>query len=113
MIIGDLNARIGHWNNAEDDSDFNDNEEVKSRNSRDNYINQFGKILIDFCTTFQCLPLDGNTAGDPDGQYTFVSEQGNSVIDYALVSLDNEGGDNEGGDNHRLLLHGNNPCARN
>ena len=88
LIIGDLNARIGHWNNAEDDSDFSDNEEVKSRNSRDNYINQFGKILIDFCTTFQCLPLDGNTAGDQDGQYTFVSEQGNSVIDYALVSLD-------------------------
>ena len=88
LIIGDLNARIGHWTNAEDDSDFNDNGEVKSRNSRDNYINQFGKILIDFCTTFQCLPLNGNTAGDPDGQYTFVSEQGNSVIDYALVSLD-------------------------
>ena len=48
MIIGDLNARIGHWNNAEDDSYFNDNEEVKSKNSHDNYINQFGKFLIDF-----------------------------------------------------------------
>ena len=54
----------------------------------DNSINQFGKILIDFCTTFQCLPLNRNTAGDSDGQYTFVSEQGNSVIDCALVSLD-------------------------
>ena len=32
--------------------------------------------------------MNGNTAGDPDGQYTFVSEQGNSAIDYALVSLD-------------------------
>ena len=69
-------------------SDFNDNEEVKSRNSRDKYINQFGKILIDFCTTFQCSPLNGNTAGNLDGQYTFVSEQRNSVIDYAQVSLD-------------------------
>ena len=55
---------------------------------RDNYINQFGKILIDFCTTFQCSPLNGNAAGDPDGQYTLESEQGNSVIDYAIVSLD-------------------------
>ena len=71
-----------------DDSDFDDNEEVKSRNSRDNYVNQFEKILTDLCTTFQCSPLNGNTAGDPDGQYTFVSEQGNSVIDYAQVSLD-------------------------
>ena len=86
LVIGDLNARIGHWNNAEDDSDFNDNEEIKSRNSRDNYINQFGKILIEFCTTFQHSPLNGNT--DPDEQYTFVSEQGNGVIDYAIVSLD-------------------------
>ena len=88
LIIGDLNARIGNWNNVENDSDFNDNEEAKSRNSRDNYINQLGKIRIDFYTTFQCSPLNGNTAGDPDGQYTFVSEQGNRVIDYALVSLD-------------------------
>ena len=34
LIIGDLNARIRHWNNADDDSDFDDNEQVKSRNSR-------------------------------------------------------------------------------
>ena len=88
MTTGDLNAGTRHWNNAEDDSDFNDNEEVKSRNSRDNYINQFGKILKDFYTTFQCSPLNGNAAGDPDGQYAFVSEQGNSAIDYAIVSLD-------------------------
>ena len=41
LIIGDLNARIEHWNNAGRDSDLNDNEEVNSRNSRDNYINTF------------------------------------------------------------------------
>ena len=61
---------------------------VKSRNSRDNHISQFGKILIEFFATFQCLPLNGNAAGYPDGQYTFVSEQGISVIDYALIWLD-------------------------
>ena len=56
LTTGDLNAGIGHWNNAEDDSDFNENEEVKSRNSRDNYINQFGKILKDFIQHFNAHP---------------------------------------------------------
>ena len=28
LIIDDLIARIGHWNNAEDGSDFTDNEEI-------------------------------------------------------------------------------------
>ena len=45
-IFDDLSACIGLWNNAGDDSDFNDNEE--SRNSRDNYIKRFGKILTIF-----------------------------------------------------------------
>ena len=88
MIIGDSNARIGHWNHAEDASDYNNNADVKPGKSRDNYINQFGKILIDFCPTFQCTPFSWNTAGYQDGQYTFVSEQGNVIIDYAIVSLD-------------------------
>ena len=29
--------------------------------------------------------MNGNAAGDPDGQYAFESEQGNSVIDYVLL----------------------------
>ena len=32
--------------------------------------------------------MNGNTAGDPGGQYTFTSEQENNVKDYAIVSLD-------------------------
>ena len=57
-------------------------------NGKKKCTNQFGKILIDFCTTFQCTPLNGNHSGDRDGQFTFVSHQGNSVIDYVLVSID-------------------------
>ena len=45
-------------------------------------------ILIDFCTTFHSTPLNGNHTGDQNGQFTFVSNQGNSVIDYFIVSVD-------------------------
>ena len=44
--------------------------------------------LIEFCRTFQCTPLNGNHSDDLDGQFTFVSNQGNSVIDYVVVSTD-------------------------
>ena len=35
-----------------------------------------------------CTPLNRNHAGDPNGQLTFVSNQGKSVIDYCIVSAD-------------------------
>ena len=45
-------------------------------------------ILIDFCTTFQGTPLNGNHSGDHDGQFAFVLHQGNTVMDYVVVSVD-------------------------
>ena len=94
MVVGDLNARTAEWH-LMTDADIGDfgvggvsaNENEK-RLSQDKCTNQFGKILIDFCTTFQCTPLNGNHRGDHDGQFTFLSHQGNSVIDYVLVSID-------------------------
>ena len=58
-----------------------DNLKIKSQTNLE-------KILIDFCTTFHCTPLNGNHTGDENGQFTFVSNQGNSVIDYFIVSVD-------------------------
>ena len=94
MVVGDLNARIAEWH-LMTDADIGDfgvggvsADENEKRRSQDKCTNQFGKILIDFCTTFQCTPLNGNHSGDHDGQFTFVSHQGNSVIDYVLVSID-------------------------
>ena len=57
------------------------------RKSRDKVTNQFGKIVIDFCHTFQCTPLNGTSRGDL-GQFTFVADQGNSVVDYFLICHD-------------------------
>ena len=63
-------------------------DENEKRRSQDKCTNQFGKIQLDFCTTFQGIPLNGNHSGDSDGHLTLVSHQGNSVIDYVLVSVD-------------------------
>ena len=76
-------ADIGDFGVGGVSADVNEN-----RRSHDKCTNQFGKILLDFCTTFQGVPLNGNHSGDHDGQFTFVSHQGSSVIDYVLVSID-------------------------
>ena len=94
MVAGNLNARIAEWHLMTDAviGDFGAGGvsayENEKRRSQDKCTNQFGKIPIGFCTTFQCIPLNGSHSGDHDGQFTFVSHQGNSVIDYVLVSID-------------------------
>jgi len=88
IICGDLNARIGVWD-AQVDPDADDDDNFCTypiRQSEDKTINQFGKVLMDFCTTFQCIPLNGNHSNDKTGNFTFVADQGNSVIDYFLLS---------------------------
>ena len=93
IISGDFNARIGEWN-AFDNNDFDvhvfgyENGWDNSRKSKDKSTNQFAQIFSDFCTTFQCTPLNGYNKGDPEGEFTFVSTQGNSVVDYFVVSSD-------------------------
>ena len=91
MVCGDFNTRIGELNVLIDD--YNDlfGDRVcgdNTRKSQDKNANQFGKILIDFCSIFHRIPLNGNHSGDLDGCFTFISDQGNSVIDYCVVSSD-------------------------
>ena len=56
MVAGDLNARIGDWSLSVDVTSNDvlrcDEDEEDNRQSQDKITNQFGKILIDFCTTF-------------------------------------------------------------
>ena len=47
-----------------------------------------GKLLIDFFITFDCFRLNGAHSGDQEGKFTYVDSQGNSVIDYAIVSAE-------------------------
>ena len=89
LVMGDLNARIGDWTLEEDTSD--DVFDSKpfcygNRSSKDKISNHFSKYLTSFCNMFKLVPLNGNASNDYDGHFTFVAEQGSSVVDYALVS---------------------------
>ena len=88
---GDFNARIGEWDSVMDDEPDLFEDAVSGdilRKSKDKSTNQFGKTLIDFCSTFHCMPLNGKHSGDLQGQFTFISQLGNSVVDYFVVSAD-------------------------
>ena len=110
IVCGDLNARTGEvqpeeediargfiHNGVESDDEDDDNvdDDVEStltdtclhkRKSKDKTINSFGKSLLDFCFLFNLCLMNGSCASDPEGEFTFVSFQGSSVIDYFLVS---------------------------
>jgi hypothetical protein len=98
LIAGDLNARIGNWGlevsdvdnpldgfGLEDEQSF-----VFDRESEDKCVNTFGKRLIDLCTVFQLLPLNGYVKKGLNHVFTFLSEKGASVIDYFLCSYEFE-----------------------
>ena len=92
MVVGDLNARIGDCSLS---IDVISNDVLRcdvgrqgNRQSQEKNHKTIRKNIIDFCTTFHCTPLSGNHTGDKNGRFTFVSNQGNSVIYYFIVSID-------------------------
>ena len=85
LIMGDLNARISDW---EPDYDEDENNKTYNRQSKDQCTNSFAKNLIELCSLLDLIPLNGIKEGDEHGEFTFNSEQGRSVIDYALASKD-------------------------
>ena len=90
LIGGDLNSRLGDWylDTASDDGYFEETDNTFERKSQDNVVNNFGKLLIQFCCMFQLTPLNGLVDGDEEGTFTFLSERGNSTIDFFITSVD-------------------------
>ena len=107
IVCGDMNARTANEqaneenmnnfdcfddDNADDvDHDGNDDDgnncSVK-RSSKDTIINNFGRSLLDFCFLFDLMIVNGACSMDTDGDFTFGSPNGSSVVDYFLVSKD-------------------------
>ena len=100
MILGDLNARTGTLEDfiSNGDDDYDDYVPVPSeyesdrikdvRTSMDLKSCPRGKELLDMCISSRIRILNGRTFGDYHGQYTSYQYNGNSVIDYCLVSED-------------------------
>ncbi|RUM93601.1 MAG: hypothetical protein DSZ28_07615 [Thiothrix sp.] len=89
MLCGDLNARTGTVNPCS----FHDPRNVQSdirklRASQDQTINAFGKSLLSLCVSFDLTIVNGNLIGDNPGGFTFLSANGNSVVDYHIISND-------------------------
>ena len=92
LIKGDMNARIGTETNQID----NNNKYINiphyvshnkiSRQSYDNKSNARGKELLDMCISSNLSILNGQTFGDYLGKFTCFQYNGNSVVDYCLVS---------------------------
>ena len=101
LILGDLNSRISniqpihecltatkYLDDVNSSSFFNDDDASFTRQSKDTVLNSFGKSLIELCASLNLLVLNGLSDNDKDGNFTFISPNGNSVIDYCICSED-------------------------
>ena len=61
---------------------------LDSRRSEDNVVNGYGRSLLEMCSDFEFIILNGMCSSDPKSSFTFVSPHGNSIIDYFTVSAD-------------------------
>ena len=103
VICGDLNSRTGSMNAKQlDDEEFDnlanqrtpnaigDIENMYIRLSEDSVTNNFGKNLLELCSIFECVILNGMhlSSGQMDKALTYISSNGGSTIDYFIISTD-------------------------
>lgn len=95
LLCGDFNARTSNLcdyttcsDNIPELKEFNDifdNDIGIERVSLDKKTNKFGHELLDFCKVFSCYIVNGRFGSGGDG-YTFINQNGCSIIDYFIVS---------------------------
>ena len=54
--------------------------------SKDVTLNEFGWYLLYVCEQFNLVVLNGLLPGDEDGNFTYISHSGSSIIDYFIMS---------------------------
>jgi hypothetical protein len=92
FFMGDMNARTAELLGNNDCLIFGkDHEAIDSlespsfvRKSKDTQINAYGKQMLQFCQDHDFEIVNGTSRADTEGEFTFASHQGKSVIDYAL-----------------------------
>lgn len=98
--MGDFNARTGKlpdfiMNDQTQINKFNDQnllpESYKAdtevgRINQDIVINSHGKSLLELCISARLRILNGRFIGDSLGYYTYMSLNGYSTVDYAVIS---------------------------
>lgn len=102
IICGDLNARTGAEQPKEEDMftyvhghDYYYNidgegddgcDDIVKRLSKDITVNNFGHSMLDLCFLLDLWIMNGSCNSDVEGEFTFMGPNGNSVVDYFLVS---------------------------
>ncbi|XP_023234492.1 uncharacterized protein LOC111634044 [Centruroides sculpturatus] len=84
LIGGDFNARIGENTDTEFSQNFDNISNI--RTSKDKLLNMDGKALLDFVQDSQLIILNGRLKGDIPAEFTFVSPNGKSTVDYIICS---------------------------
>jgi hypothetical protein len=94
LILGDLNARTGNEqdfvsNDRDDRLDVHEDSYVHDvvtckRTSLDLKCNKYGRELTQLCKSCKLRILNGRSLGDIPGQYTYMKDNGKSVIDYGI-----------------------------
>ena len=101
ILCGDLNARLGDVqpsvdyenntryieNNVNDFFNYEDSCDFE-RYSEDKEFNAYGRLMYDFCVNYSLFIMNGLHNCKTAGAFTFSSPNGNSVIDYFIVSQD-------------------------
>jgi len=90
VIVGDLNARTGsitetYFNTDSSDMLTADVMDVKNRNNRDVKVNNYGRCLLELCSSADLTILNGRFAGDLKGDFTCHHYNGSSVVDYCIT----------------------------
>ena len=96
LISGDFNARIGNKLDIFNDDiaylplgDWYNQDNFKIlKNSKDKTENNFGVSLIDLCCEFGLHILNGRHTDDISGEFTCITYNGASVVDYVIVNSD-------------------------
>ena len=81
LIGGDFNCRtgiLGTWKDGED--------MWIQRNSKDKTVNKQGRYLIKEIEDRGWYILNGAIKGDEEGNFTYIGERGETVIDYVIVN---------------------------
>ena len=94
IMSGDLNSRTSNISpDVVSSASFLDaihksNPTSVNRNSQDKVLNNYGKLLLNVCTTLGLSIMNGVCNGDRQGCYTFITDSGSSVNDYFILSND-------------------------
>ena len=85
VILQDFILNDDHYNVTGNKNYVVDNFE-KYRTSCDSFVDEYGKTLIDTCISHNLAIVNGRCTGDNTGQFTCVTSNGKSVVDYYIIS---------------------------